>query len=481
MSSAPQPSGAASHAGPQPINEAQRRRLQSWFTHGAEKAAAGNHDYAGDLFIQCVKGDPGSLDYQRAFLQNLYKKYKNNKKGASFGGLQGGNHKSTLKKSLASKDWKTALDSGLELLRINPWDTGVLVQIAQAAGELQCYDVQLGYLKAALDSAPKDVEVCRSCAKALAYLGDFNQAITMWHKVEELRPGDTDAPREISNLQRDKIFGVPPKRPASAGPPAAAKNHPAPQTETAPVTTSDHPAIKLTQTQLMQKEIKENPLEVEHYFALAEHYANESKFADAEQTLRTALEMSGRDLNVQEKIEDLGLKRGRHQVQIAEQRAVKDPTDAAKELAKRMKTELNSQELEIYRARSERYPQVGRWKYELGVRVKKSGNYHEAAKLLEEAQHDPLCRPQALLEWGESLQYMKQYQPALDRYQEALAAIPEKAVELRKLALYRAGVLASGLKDYELAEKHLSTLAVLDFHYKDVGERLDKLNNIHHK
>ena len=48
-------------------------------------------------------------------------------------------------------------------------------------------------------------------------------------------------------------------------------------------------------------------------------------------------------------------------------------------------------------------------------------------------------------------------------------------MELRKRALYRAGVLAGGLEDRDAAQKYLSMLAGLDFGYRDVAQRLDKL------
>jgi hypothetical protein len=43
------------------------------------------------------------------------------------------------------------------------------------------------------------------------------------------------------------------------------------------------------------------------------------------------------------------------------------------------------------------------------------------------------------------------------------------------LALYRAGVLATGLRELDRAERHLSELAGLDFGYRDVSDRLDKI------
>jgi len=47
--------------------------------------------------------------------------------------------------------------------------------------------------------------------------------------------------------------------------------------------------------------------------------------------------------------------------------------------------------------------------------------------------------------------------------------------DTKKLALYRAGVLAAELNDRERAEKYLTLLAGMDFGYRDVADRLDKL------
>ena len=47
-----------------------------------------DHDYAHDLFTQCLVEDPANLIYLQHFLGNLAQKYGNNKKGSRFAGLQ---------------------------------------------------------------------------------------------------------------------------------------------------------------------------------------------------------------------------------------------------------------------------------------------------------------------------------------------------------------------------------------------------------
>jgi tetratricopeptide (TPR) repeat protein len=79
------------------------------------------------------------------------------------------------------------------------------------------------------------------------------------------------------------------------------------------------------------------------------------------------------------------------------------------------------------------------------------------------------------LELGECFQKIKQYQLAMKNYQLAIETLTDRETDLKKRALYRAGVLATGLNDVDTAQKHLSTLAGLDFGYRDVAERLDKL------
>ena len=58
---------------------------------------------------------------------------------------------------------------------------------------------------------------------------------------------------------------------------------------------------------------------------------------------------------------------------------------------------------------------------------------------------------------------------------EVDVAPDDMQAETLKLALYRAGVLAAELDDRDRAEKHLTRLAAIDFGYRDVADRLDKL------
>lgn len=457
--------------GPQ-LSPAVRKRLQSWYTHGQEKAHAGSWDYASDMFSQCVEGDPTSLEYMNSFLHALHKKYKDNKKGAGFGALKTSGIKGALKKAQAKKDWPGVVKQGVELLKINPWDSHALVHIAHACEAMHYLEAELAWLRAALDVDPKDPEVNRECALALAKQGHFDQAIVCWARVEKAKPHDEEAQRQISELQVRKTETQLQKRNEAAANAAAAE---------AQAAASGKPVIKLTRQQELQKTIAENPANIEAYLELAEIHARDDRYTEAERILRTALEASGNDLRVQELYEDIGLRKARHQVAIAEQRAERDKSEEAQQLHLRMKQELNRLETEVFRKRVERYPAVTTWKVELGVRLKRAGNFAEAIKVLQEARNDARRRGLVLLELGECFQQIKQYKLAMSHYQEATEALSERELDLRKKALYRAGVLAMGLEDLDAAEKYLHELAGLDFSYRDVAERLDKISQVRNK
>ena len=148
----------------------------------------------------------------------------------------------------------------------------------------------------------------------------------------------------------------------------------------------------------------------------------------------------------------------------------------------RMRQELNRLETEVFRVRSERYPAVMSWKVELGTRLKRGGNFGEAIKVFQQATGEPRRRGLVHLELGECFQQIKQYKLAMSNYQTAIEALADRGEpDLRKKALYRAGVLAMGLEDLDLAETYLTELAGLEYGYRDVAERLNKIAEVRDK
>ena len=537
------------------ISPAVRRKLQRCYEHGASLMSDEDYDfdYATTMFSECVVQDPANLVYVEAFLENLQRKFKNNKRGGRILGFGG---KGPFKRAVARQDWKEALAIGPALLKTNPWDVTVLRGMAQACEALHFNEAELRYLKNALDANPKDAEVNRHCALSLARMGQFDQAIVCWHRVEEVKRHDPEAPKMISTLTVERARArsgfsdeVPSARAApkprstsrqtegdAVGKGSEPSKHqassPADQSSSSTQNSADsqdrvdtenkahtdggahteggagtqdmaepgngresaddstgspRPStrrreIVLTPRQKLERAIMGYPEGVENYLQLADLHVQEDRPVDAEKVLTKALAVSGGDVAVREKLEDATAQRMRHQLAIAQQRAEIKQTREARELAEEIGHNLIRYELEVLQSRAQRYPRNESLRLQLGRRLKRLGNFQEAAGLFEQVENDAACRGAAQLELGECLQHLKKYPKALLAYEHAVDAAGQiSQIEVQKLSLYRAGVLAGALRQVEAARRHFTSLCDLDPEYKDARDRLDKLNEIGHK
>ncbi len=477
-------SSAASTApqGPTPLSPAARKRLHQCYERGVDMAKKGEFDYAHSMFSECVLNDLANLEYVEAMLSNLQKKYRNNKKGARIKGFGG---RGGLKKAIAAEDWEEVFRLGFDILKSNPWDVQALRGIADGCKANRFNEVELRYLKNALDANPKDVDVNRHCAESLTRMGQFDQAIACWHRIETLDKKNSDAKQRISELTIAKQTGVMPDGTAIPSAPAAAATEPV----SAPAEHSTKPSVPeknstetaepSAESEIEQLEalVEADTADVDDYASLTKAYWSAGRHRDALQMLKKALQTAGGSIQLRELYEDAHINMIKSQVQIAEQRAASEKTDETISMVKRFRTELNRQEVQVYAARCDRYPDEDRLKYELAVRLKRDGNFREAAKYYELAREIPEFRNQATFDLGECCQQLRQYGNAMKCYQASIEGYAGDQPE-RLLALYRGGVLAAALKKYENAEKYLAELVDMDSKYRDAAARLDKVRQI---
>ena len=173
-----------------------------------------NYDYAHAMFAQCVLNDPGNLQYVEALVRNLRELVPFVRKWQM---PHLGGH--PLKKELRQENWQAVLCRGIELLRKNPWDVPTLRAMAEASAALHYNEAELVYLKQALDAAPKSIEVNTHCGQSLRRMGQYDQAVACWRRVQILKGKgkDQEATKMISLLAEEKIL-FPNGRPSVAKP-----------------------------------------------------------------------------------------------------------------------------------------------------------------------------------------------------------------------------------------------------------------------
>jgi predicted Zn-dependent protease len=485
MASEPKTAPQPTPRGPAPLTASVRHRLQKTFERAQQCTEKADYDYANTLLSQCVSEDPASIVYLQAFLGNLHKKYGNNKKGAKLAGLKIKSQRSALNKASEKGNWLAAFQAGCAALALNPWDIPTLLAMAAACNELQIDECQLYYLRAGLDVDGKDPVVNRQAALALTRMGQFDQAIACWHRVEQAKPGDEEAQQAISRLAVEKTIHKGGYDPAllggdGKGASTAAGAKPVSVARWAkPAENADGEEDEQTELPLEERlkaAIAKDPAALDAYFRLADIYIHQNTLDEAQAVLDRANQAAGGgNFQDRERLEDIELRRAAQQAQSAQKHYEHEQTPEAKKLLDRARAQANQVELEVYAARADRDPNNPRLQFEVGLRLKKAGKPKQAITALQAARGDSKRKALVLLELGECFQKIEQYKLALAHYEQSLEAADASDEETRKLALYRAGVLATGLRELDRAERHLGELAALDYGYRDVADRLDKV------
>ena len=173
------------------VSTSLRRRLQSCYEKAIKLTEQDeyDHDYVHTMLTECVMRDPNNLVYVESFLDNLAAKYNNNKRGARLKGFGG---KGAFKKLVSKEEWAEILKSGPDLLKTNPWDAQILRAMADACAAFHYNEVELRYLKNALEGKPKDPDVKPALRPVFRTHGDFQSGDCL---LASSRRGVSQGPR----------------------------------------------------------------------------------------------------------------------------------------------------------------------------------------------------------------------------------------------------------------------------------------------
>jgi tetratricopeptide (TPR) repeat protein len=136
---------------------------------------------------------------------------------------------------------------------------------------------------------------------------------------------------------------------------------------------------------------------------------------------------------------------------------------------------LNETELEHYRLCVENYPTDLAHKYEYALRLMRNEQYNEAIPLFQEAQRDPRRRTSAMEKTGSCFFRKGWYADAVDVFTQAIEAYEIKDDALAKELRYNLARAYEEQGRHDAALDLYRKIAQLDFGYKDVSTRVDRL------
>ncbi len=468
------------------LSASEQRRLQQRFDQARRLMDQSGHDVrqVHELLAECVARQPENMTFLDAFLGNLQHLPTPNRDASP------DDARALVQQAVDRQDWRQVLVLGPQTLLHSPKDAGVLVAMALASQACDCLDAAALYVEQALQSDPEETETLRQAARVFFHLGNIDRAITLWRRVEDADPYDSEAPRMIAELTLERMRRPAPKKSADGGSetqadevapsgPAVEHGELSDESTTATQPPEKPKTLVLTERQRMERAILDHPEDENHYLRLADFYLDEGRLYEAQRTLSRALSISS-EVHVREKLEDVNLTRARQQAQTARQHADQQRTVDALEIAEKLEKELQELEFDTTRVRSDRYPDDKSLRFELGLAWKARGHFRQALEPLQAGLEVPEHRAAASMEIGEILQRYQQFPKALQCYRQAaqLAVKKPQNEPVRKEALYRAGLLASQMKLLDSAIDYWEALAAADSTYKDVRSRLDKLKEI---
>jgi tetratricopeptide (TPR) repeat protein len=227
-----------------------------------------------------------------------------------------------------------------------------------------------------------------------------------------------------------------------------------------------------------RKKLAKNPDLPMNIFNLAEALSdlqNDKAENEAVELLENAYKTKS-DFSFKQRAGLLRIKQLRRKLRQAKVVAEAKPEDGqAKGRVEELSKQLNDVELDHYRLCMENYPTDLKPKYEYGVRLIRNKLYDEAIPLFQEAQRDPRRKIAAMDKIGFCFFMKGWFADAIDVFAQAIDSYEIKDDKIAKELRYN---LARSYEEHGDTEKALEVyrkIAQLDFAYKDVSERVDKL------
>lgn len=412
---------------PAVLTAAQRHDLARQFERAKQLAAKTPPDYRGvhRVLSACCTLDPGNTLFVSALLENL-RRARGRTRSQWFWNVW--KLRAQLSRTIAEKQWNSALRAGWGLLGESPRSTEPLRQLATISEQLDHGPTQIILLRAARELTPADVTVLRPLALALSEAGQFSEAAGTWQSVLKQRSADEQAQEFLRILQ-------PVKR-----------------------------KLEPTEAELAER---------------VRAFLEAKDWDSAEQLLAAESGAAGANLELRQLGEEISLGRAEERTAIARQLAAIRLTPMMQRLVPEMLDEQRRIELGVAYARYERFPNDPGLTANLADRLTAAGNFSEALKYLDRLPFSIF----KLIKSAENWQRLRQFDRALAGYREAIELEdfePEESF-VEQSALYQGAVLAEAMGQPALALAWLERLEAVSCNYKDAEARLDKLRAICNK
>ncbi|HUV66499.1 MAG TPA: hypothetical protein VMW24_21605 [Sedimentisphaerales bacterium] len=448
-------------------------KAKAFFDKAAKLAETSNFDYAIDMYLQGLRYAPDALHEGHLPLCELAL-HRQGKDG----------RKPSVVEKMKHLRGKTPLDQMLNaeyLFAKNPNHLAyaeAMLKAALAGG----YSKTAGWIANLIfqtvnASENPSAQTYILLKDAYCDLRQFDKAIAACQRAARLRPENKALSDEFKNLSaeltmaRGKYDGEGDFRKSIKDREAQEMLH----GQAGVVKTEDYRAGAVEEA---RRKIAQNPDLAANIFELADtlsDLANDKDENDAVALLESKYKATS-DFSYQQRAGLLRMKQLRRKIKETKDTLESNPDDAqTKAASEQLSAQLDALELEHYRLCVENYPTDLSAKYEYALRLVRNERYNEAIPLFQEAQRDPRRKIAAMNQVGCCFFSKGWLDDAIDVYNQAIDSHELKDDSTGKELRYN---LARAYQERGDAQKALDVyrkLAQLDFAYRDVSQRVDRL------
>jgi tetratricopeptide (TPR) repeat protein len=443
-----------------------------FFTRAQEVAATDNFDYAINMFIEGLRRDPDAVEQGHKPLRHnaLIRQAKGGKKPSIIEKIRYTRGKNPLKNMLSAEF----------MLAKDPHNLDYAEQMLKAA-------VEGGFKKTALWIADLIFETNKGLERpslvtflllkdSYAAMEEYAKAVSACGYACKLKPDDAALADEFKNLtanltmQKGKYDGDGDFRKSIKDRESQEKF----QTQQAAIKSIDfRQQVVAEAQQLLQADYSP-----QNIFRLADTLGElQTDEADSEaiKLLDEAYQQL-KDFTFKRRSGEIMLKILRRHIRKAKINLEKNPADETARAAAALATkQLLTAELEHYRLCMENYPTDLRLKYEYGVRLMRNQMYDQAIPYLQEAKKEPKHKISAMSKIGLCFFMKGWFNDAIDTLRQAIDEYEIKDDAVAKELRYNLARAYEQQGDIDRALELYRKIAQLDFSYKDVKAKVDRL------
>ncbi|MFN9720990.1 MAG: tetratricopeptide repeat protein [Planctomycetota bacterium] len=460
-----------------------QKAAQEWFKKATEAMNHKNWGYAIEALDKSCRLDPENVMFRQVKHGNIRKSYNENGTGAKMAGMRLMGVKGRIKKSRMSKDWKNIELAAEEGLLTNPWDAQLFFDLGEACDGQGNKDVARYALEKAVELDKENAVYNRRLGDLLVAREDFKAAEAVFERLAKLLPLDGDIRTMLNRVRaqqtivRGRYEGADSTRDVKVEQPAAAVNayEEDRKARKGQTKTADAPG-ESAEADLLHA-IRKDPGNVNLYLKLADLYKSAREFGKAQDQLTKALEISGNNSDIREQMQEVQLLLLRKDAADAEEKARQNPgKERLVEKAKSLKAELVQKEIEFYTHAVENNPTDLRRKLELAQRLFQAKEYSKAIPLLQQAVANPSLKVDALVLLGECFTRDGKLDLARRQFEKALEGLNfNDRPDAFRNAHYWLGRIYEKAGKVEQAENHYNEVLAVDYEFRDVLDRLQKL------